>query len=606
MSYPNCKSDLLCGSERKEVEKDKIRAWYACRETSGGKNMLRKGGKNKTMKNWKMRIGALALAAAMAAVPCIGAAAAEPERQSASPAAAETGRQSTEPAAGSKTDARTDEKGLYVGLSNGTGVYEDDLIRMVEGASGSLTVEFMNRADVPASVLKKAKEQNVKLVFEIFTPGFDAAMFNSRWVFEPSYLYWEPDQEYYPLGISLDLVGNPEYHSLHPDAGSNPFSSIVRNDGVEWALYDLYSAEGCEGSAFPGFSYVEVAHWGEFDGLQQMPVYSVYSYNETGGTITNSGYGAKGDDAAVSDSIVWSTVRIYNPYQGANYAVLSDEHNFLPVEEIEEQIKDPDIAAVDIQMGSCYLDEQYVLPAETLDQLRDSGKTMSLTSPGVESQPTYSWFFDGTEITDTMDMDLHVQFYYSPYNVQDLWLPAILEDLPEDVPSILFDFTHSGPVPGGTEVSLTASTEFAQEGHLYYVNESDGTFEYAGEVSAEMENEYFCTLTVSGITHCSYYLVSSQKLTGGNVVEPEDPSTPEGQEPPEGQEKPEGQEPPEDQEKPEDQDKPQEQNEAQAQAGKIQGSAVKTGDKGAVFPAVMAAGVSIAAAAWAIRRKMVR
>ena len=60
------------------------------------------------------------------------------------------------------------------------------------------------------------------------------------------------------------------------------------------------------------------------------------------------------------------------------------------------------------------------------------------------------------------------------------------------------------------------------------------------------------------------------------------------------------------QEKPEDQDKPQEQNEAQAQAGKIQGSAVKTGDKGAVFPAVMAAGVSIAAAAWAIRRKMVR
>ena len=30
------------------------------------------------MKNWKMRIGALALAAAMAAVPCIGAAAAEP------------------------------------------------------------------------------------------------------------------------------------------------------------------------------------------------------------------------------------------------------------------------------------------------------------------------------------------------------------------------------------------------------------------------------------------------------------------------------------------------------------------------------------------------
>ena len=84
--------------------------------------------------------------------------------------------------------------------------------------------------------------------------------------------------------------------------------------------------------------------------------------------------GRKGMTRLCLIPLSWSTVRIYNPYQGANYAVLSDEHNFLPVEEIEEQIKDPDIAAVDIQMGSCYLDEQYVLPAETLDQLRDSGK----------------------------------------------------------------------------------------------------------------------------------------------------------------------------------------------------------------------------------------
>lgn len=41
--------------------------------------------KNKTMKNWKMRVCALALVAAMAVIPCIGAAAAEPKRQSAPP-----------------------------------------------------------------------------------------------------------------------------------------------------------------------------------------------------------------------------------------------------------------------------------------------------------------------------------------------------------------------------------------------------------------------------------------------------------------------------------------------------------------------------------------
>ena len=332
------------------------------------------------------------LTAALAAVPCLGAAAEETAVNL------------------SETENLQTDKGELVGTTyNGNSqIYENDLLQMIEDADGSLTIQVMKYGlNIPASVLEKALEQEKKLIIEIFQPGF----------------------------------------------------------------------------------YVEVVQRGEFDGMERMPL---YGYDKERGIITQWGYASRGDDAVVSDSIVWHTIRIDSP-----------------------------------SWGTCYLDNQYVLPAEILDQLRDSGKTLFFTSPGVEAQPTYSWFFDGTEITDTTDIDLHVQFYEGPYNnTQGLGLPSMLQGLPGDVPSMLFDFAHSGIVPGGTTLSVTASAELAKEGYLYYVNEEDGTFEYIGQTSAEIENEYFCTLNVSGITHCSYYLVTARELTGDNVVVPGGPSDP--------------------------------------------------------------------------------
>ncbi len=153
--------------------------------------------------------------------------------------------------------------------------------------------------------------------------------------------------------------------------------------------------------------------------------------------------------------------------------------------------------------------------------LRDSGKTLTLNFMGVEAQPAYSWTFDGSRITDTTDIDLFVLFSYSVYNE----LP--IELLPSgDIPMILFDFAHSGLVPDGTSISVTAPSEYLGSGYLYYVNEENGTLDYIGRTSSAMQNEYFCTLSVSGITHCSRYLVLAQELTGDNIVMPEDPSEP--------------------------------------------------------------------------------
>lgn len=447
------------------------------------------------------------LTAALAAVPCLGAAAEETAVNL------------------SETENLQTDKGELVGTTyNGNSqIYENDLLQMIEDADGSLTIQVMKYGlNIPASVLQKALEQEKKLIIEIFQPGF----------------------------------------------------------------------------------YVEVAQRGEFDGMERMPL---YGYDKERGIITQWGYASRGDDAVVSDSIVWHTIRIDSPSWGTSYAVLSDEHNYLPVQEIQEQIRDENVSSIEVQEGTCYLDNQYVLPAEILDQLRDSGKTLFFTSPGVEAQPTYSWFFDGTEITDTTDIDLHVQFYEGPYNnTQGLGLPSMLQGLPGDVPSMLFDFAHSGIVPGGTTLSVTASAELAKEGYLYYVNEEDGTFEYIGQTSAEIENEYFCTLNVSGITHCSYYLVTARELTGDNVVVPGGPSDPDEPDNPLPPDTPEDTENPVETDQPAGTDNSDGQAVQEVQVEKVEqsGAAVQTGDNTPVLLAAFAAVLSLTAVIAVLRKKL--
>ena len=526
------------------------------------------------------------LTAALAAVPCLGAAAEETAVNL------------------SETENLQTDKGELVGTTyNGNSqIYENELLQMIEDADGSLTIQVMKYGlNIPASVLQKALEQEKKLIIEIFQPGYDAAMFNSRWVFDPARVYWSLDTESYPLGINLDL--DAPYYSGHPDSASNPLSSIVSGDGVEWSVYDMPEVEGQEGWTIPGF-YVEVAQRGEFDGMERMPL---YGYDKERGIITQWGYASRGDDAVVSDSIVWHTIRIDSPSWGTSYAVLSDEHNYLPVQEIQEQIRDENVSSIEVQEGTCYLDNQYVLPAEILDQLCDSGKTLFFTSPGVEAQPIYSWFFDGTEITDTTDIDLHVQFYEGPYNnTQGLGLPSMLQGLPGDVPSMLFDFAHSGIVPGGTTLSVTASAELAKEGYLYYVNEEDGTFEYIGQTSAEIENEYFCTLNVSGITHCSYYLVTARELTGDNVVVPGGPSEPGEPDDPLPPDTPEDTENSVETDQPAGTDNSDGQAVQDVQVEKVEqsGAAVQTGDNTPVLLAAFAAVLSLTAVIAVLRKKL--
>ena len=150
-----------------------------------------------------------------------------------------------------------------------------------------------------------------------------------------------------------------------------------------------------------------------------------------------------------------------------------------------------------------------------------------------------------------------------------------------------------------------------QNGYLYYVNEENGTFEYIGRTSWERENEYFGTLTISGITHCSYYLVTAQELTGDNVVIPEEPVAPVDPEEPVVPEDPEEPVPPVDPEdtddkQPIDTEQTQDQDENKLQEDKSPQTveAVKTGDSASVLPVAAAVVLSLAVVLVLLKKKV--
>ena len=433
-----------------------------------------------------------------------------------------------------------EERGVFVGTtfagySQGESYYESDLIRMLEDASGDVTIRMMlygfqngqsTRLTIPQSVLEKVEQVQKRLIVEVFQPGYDMAMFNSRWVFDPSMpSYGVPGD----MLMGIDLGLDSPYYSDFPGAWeNNPIAGLLPDPETAWIVFDFPQTVYPGGEGMPGF-YVEVADRGVFEGMNSMPL---YRYDKEGNTLYRSGYGYRGNAGIVSgEGTGWETVRIYNPLAGQSYAVLDRElsegdgqdtvYNYLPTELIRQQIADESVETIEIQLGACFRQDQYVVPAEILDSLKDSGKKLILKCLGVEAQPTYHWTFDGAAMDETMDVDLFVLFSYSVFDE----IPEELA-LPQDSPSILLDFAHSGPLPEGTLISVVAPEEYNGQGYLYYYDETARTFTYTGRTSVSEWSNGFCFVTFSGIEHCSYYYMTMEELEGSQVILPTDPEEP--------------------------------------------------------------------------------
>ena len=433
-----------------------------------------------------------------------------------------------------------EERGVFVGTtfagySQGEPYYEADLIRMLEDASGDVTIRMMlygfqngqsTRLTIPQSVLEKVEQVQKRLIVEVFQPGYDMAMFNSRWVFDPSMpSYGVPGD----MLMGIDLGLDSPYYSDFPGAwDNNPIAGLLPDPETAWIVFDFPQTVYPGGEGMPGF-YVEVADRGVFEGINSMPL---YRYDKEGNTLYRSGYGYRGNAGIVSgEGTGWETVRIYNPLAGQSYAVLDRElsegdgqdtvYNYLPTELLRQQIADESVETIEIQLGACFRQDQYVVPAEILDSLKDSGKKLILKCLGVEAQPTYHWTFDGAAMDETMDVDLFVLFSYSVFDE----IPEELA-LPQDSPSILLNFAHSGPLPEGTLISVVAPEEYNGQGYLYYYDETARTFTYTGRTSVSEWSNGFCFVTFSGIEHCSYYYMTMEELEGSQVILPTDPEEP--------------------------------------------------------------------------------
>ena len=173
------------------------------------------------------------------------------------------------------------------------------------------------------------------------------------------------------------------------------------------------------------------------------------------------------------------------------------------------------------------------MPAETVQQLKDSQKKLTVQFLGAESQPTFYWIFDGAEIQTVTEINLDVLFATAGSNMGD-WTPT-----EEDTMAVKFE--HSGVLPEGTRIK-TYDFIGSEKGYIYFCDEAENVLKYEGEAVFTMEpalwgDELTRYITIP-VSHCSQYLVTARMLEGDHVVCPDasrktpaEETEPEGSEP---------------------------------------------------------------------------
>ena len=197
-----------------------------------------------------------------------------------------------------------------------------------------------------------------------------------------------------------------------------------------------------------------------------------------------------------------------------------------PSEYVKEELEDPSVSEVQITCGAISPSQDYIMPAETVQQLKDSQKKLTVQFLGAESQPTFYWIFDGAEIQTVTEINLDVLFATAGSNMGD-WTPT-----EEDTMAVKFE--HSGVLPEGTRIK-TYDFIGSEKGYIYFCDEAENVLKYEGEAVFTMEpalwgDELTRYITIP-VSHCSQYLVTARMLEGDHVVYPSEPETPAETEP---------------------------------------------------------------------------
>lgn len=396
----------------------------------------------------------------------------------------------------------------------------EDYIReaLADPSVETVRVTVLKSADtVPQDILNTLGEEDKTLTVAVYADASDQYP-EYEWQFN-GILGLDYVNGDFDLGVSIDL----------PDVREGA-AEYIGDDSVPFTAFSLEQ----EGD-IPNGAWLSLPVAGSMFELQ-----NVYSYDREQGKLMS-----QNGSAGFSDNHSngwWVTVRYFYD-GGGDYIVTPSELDYEnkvygDIEEAERKIMEKlqsDDPVVNIHMGY-YWGNEYVLSTETLNAVRESGKTLNITWPGVEASATYIWTFHGSEMDEvTAPVNLLVLF---PLD-NDETVTTIDGKMTNQPRRIVLDFQHSGPLPAGTDFATLSfsfdNIDAGQDGYYYYYDEAAGKLQYSGRASWYMGLNYGMEMEfvrMENLSHCSYYVITDVMAEGPDVdnTMPEEPDTedPEG------------------------------------------------------------------------------
>lgn len=271
----------------------------------------------------------------------------------------------------------------------------EDYIReaLADPSVETVRVSVLKSADtVPQDILNTLGEEDKTLTVAVYADASDQYP-EYEWQFN-GILGLDYVNGDFDLGVSIDL----------PDVREGA-AEYIGDDSVPFTAFSLEQ----EGD-IPNGAWLSLPVAGSMFELQ-----NVYSYDREQGKLMS-----QNGSAGFSDNHSngwWVTVRSF--YDGGGDYIVTpsglDYENKIygDIEEAERKIMEKlqsDDPVVNIRMGY-YWGNEYVLSTETLNAVRESGKTLNITWPGVEASATYIWTFHGSEMGEvTVPVNLLVLF----------------------------------------------------------------------------------------------------------------------------------------------------------------------------------------------------
>ena len=147
-------------------------------------------------------------------------------------------------------------------------------------------------------------------------------------------------------------------------------------------------------------------------------------------------------------------------------------------------------------------DANQSISKSVFDSLKDKSVTLSLNKESSVETNAYTWTFDGSTISKSVDLKTGIETKELDETAKEL--------IPEDTANCMLDFAQDGDLPGKAKVTVNvASSNLVADQPLYcyYYNEDNGTLLDEQQVTVDQD----CNVEIE-IEHCCKYVLTNAKV----------------------------------------------------------------------------------------------